>query len=116
MTTILVVDDEEPVVNLLADVFEEQGYTVRVAYNGRTALEIVRENPPDLVVSDIMMPFMDGVTFCRILQAESDIPVILMSAAPQPNFASIGARAFIPKPFTLDQMDTLVGQVLAERG
>src|SRR5438552_5968606 len=61
MATILVVDDEQPVVDLLTDMLEDDGHTVIPAFNGRAALEIVAHHPLDLVISDVMMPFVDGI-------------------------------------------------------
>lgn len=110
MATILVVDDEEPVVNLLTDVLEDQGHTVVFAYNGRAALKIAREHTPDLVISDIMMPFVDGIQLCKTIRAEQethDVPVILMSAAQPPNLEECGANAFVSKPFAIDRIDDL---------
>src|SRR5947209_3988008 len=95
MATILVVDDEQPVVDLLTDMLEDEGHTVIPAYNGRTALEIVAHQAVDLVISDVMMPFVDGVQLCKRVREEHDrrsLPIILMSAALPPNLASCGAN------------------------
>lgn len=111
MATILVVDDEAPVVDLLTDVLEDEGHTVISAYNGRSALEIVRQRLPDLVISDIMMPYVDGLQLCQILRAAHDtatLPIILMSAARPPNLATCGANAFLGKPFDIARIDALV--------
>lgn len=111
MATILVVDDEQPVVDLLTDLLEDDGHTVIPAYNGRTALEIVAHQPPDLVISDVMMPFVDGIQLCRRLREAHDprsLPVILMSAALPPDLTSCGANAFLGKPFDIDRFDDLI--------
>jgi CheY-like chemotaxis protein len=113
MATILVVDDEQPVVDLLTDMLEDDGHTVISAYNGRAALEIVAQHPPDLVISDVMMPFLDGIQLCKRLREEHDresLPVILMSAAMPPDLSSCGANAFIGKPFNIDRFDHLVAR------
>ncbi len=110
---ILVVDDEEPVVGLLTDVLEDQGYTVIAAHNGRVALQLAQERHPDLVISDVMMPFVDGIELTRRLRAGNgtrDIPVILMSAAMSPDLVACGANDFVGKPFAIDRIDNLVAR------
>lgn len=111
MAIILVVDDEEPVVDLLTDILEDQGYTVRVAHHGKDALQSMQDELPDLIISDIMMPYMDGLELCRRIRAGADtqgVPIILMSAAKSPVLDECGANAFIGKPFTIDHIDDLV--------
>lgn len=115
MATILVVDDEQPVVDLLTDMLEDDGHTVIPAYNGRVALEIISHQAPDLVISDVMMPFVDGVQLCRRLREEHDpkhLPVILMSAAMPPDLGACGANAFLGKPFDIDRFDSLIARYL----
>lgn len=111
MPTILVVDDEEPVVDLLTDMLHDQGYTVLSAHNGRAALQRIEEQKPDLVISDVMMPFVDGIKLSRTLRQTHDakeLPIILMSAAMPPDLAACGANAFLGKPFDIDRIDLLV--------
>jgi len=111
VATILVVDDEEPVVDLLTDMLEDDGHTVISAFNGRVALEIVARRQPDLVISDVMMPFVDGIQLCRRLREEHDpksLPIILMSAALPPDLSSCGANAFLGKPFDIDRFEDLI--------
>lgn len=113
MATILVVDDEQPVVDLLTDMLEDEGHKVVPAYNGRVALEIVAHQQPDLVISDVMMPFVDGIQLCRRLREEHDaksLPVILMSAALPPDLRSCGANAFLGKPFDIDRFEALIAR------
>lgn len=113
MAVILVVDDEQPVVDLLTDILEDQGHTVRSAYHGRAALSLARETPPDLVISDVMMPFMDGPELCRRIRAEVEtrhVPVILMSAAQSPDLHECGANDFVGKPFAIERIDDLVAR------
>lgn len=119
MATILVVDDERPVREFLAQALEDNGHRVLQAYHGRHALSLLagtRPERPDLVISDVMMPLVGGVELCRALKADpdtADIPVVLMSAAVPRATLSAGADAFIPKPFDLDAMDRLVARVLS---
>ncbi len=119
VATILVVDDEQPVVDLLTDILEDDGHTVISAYNGRIALEIVAEQFPDLVISDVMMPFVDGIQLCRRLREEYDahsLPIILMSAALPPDLSACGANAFLGKPFDIGRFDALIASYVPNHG
>jgi two-component system sensor histidine kinase/response regulator len=119
VATILVVDDEQPVVDLLTDMLEDVGHTVIPAYNGRAALAIVEQQAPDLVISDVMMPFVDGIQLCKLLREEHDprdLPVILMSAALPPDLSTCGANAFLGKPFDIGRFDDLIALYVRDRG
>jgi len=116
MATILVVDDEQPLRDLLADVLELDGHRVIVAGNGREALAIARRDRPDLVVSDVMMPLLNGVRLCQQLKADpstASVPVILMSSVGPRVVDGSGADAFVKKPFDLDEVETVVRTLLA---
>jgi CheY-like chemotaxis protein len=108
MAMILIVDDEEPLRDFLALVLEDAGYTVMTAIHGAQALEIIEREDPDLVISDVMMPLINGVELCQRVKRDKDIPVILMSAAGRDLAETAGADAFIAKPFDLDNMESLV--------
>ena len=115
MATILVVDDEQPLRDLLADVLELDGHRVLVAANGREALAIARRDRPDLVVSDVMMPLLNGVRLCQQLKADpstASVPVILMSSVGARIVNGSGADAFVKKPFDLDEVEALVRRLL----
>ena len=116
MATILIVDDEESVRALLALLFTDDGYEVRVAAHGGQALEIVAQEVPDVVIADIMMPIVGGSELCRRLKgtpATAGVPVILMSGG-GPSIADLtGADAYIGKPFELVEMEALVRQCLS---
>lgn len=104
MRTVLVVDDEYGTVEVLLAALEDAGYRVLTAANGRRALERLEENKPDLVVSDFMMPLMDGAALVQAMRANPeyrDIPVIMMSAAPESALRKHldGYQAFLRKPF-----------------
>ena len=118
MAKILIVDDEAPVREIAALILVEAGHTVRCANHGRRALELIAEDLPDLVLSDIMMPVLDGAELCRRLKAREEtrsIPVILMSAAGPMAADRAGADAFLDKPFDLDELEGLVARMLARR-
>jgi CheY-like chemotaxis protein len=116
MPTILIVDDERPLRDLLAAVFSGGGYRVVEAGDGRRALELVAAELPDAVVSDVMMPLMGGIELCRRLKADErtrDVRVVLMSAVGQERADGAGADAFVGKPFDIDELERLVGRLLA---
>jgi CheY-like chemotaxis protein len=111
MAIILIVDDEEPVRSFVAELLADDGYQVRLAMHGGQALDVVDKEPPDLVLSDVMMPVLNGKELCQRLKARDDtrhIPVILMTSAGQKAVDGAGADAFIAKPFDLDDLEALV--------
>ena len=111
VATILVVEDEQPVRELLGMMLEDAGHRVLQAAHGRHGLELAQQERPDLVIADIMMPVLGGVELCHHLKADSEtqpIPIILMSAAGERLARGAGAEAFISKPFDLDEMEALV--------
>lgn len=115
MATILIVDDERPLRDLLAAIFSSSGYRVVEAGDGRRALELAAAEHPDAVISDVMMPLMNGVELCRRLKADQrtrDVPVVLMSAVDESRTKGAGADAFVAKPFDIDDLERLVGKLL----
>lgn len=111
--TVLIVDDERHIVDLLDDLFRDEGYRVRRAYDGVAALAALDREMPDLVIADVMMPRLDGLTlYNRIRERSSDLPVILMSAAVTPR--AIDAT-FVPKPFDIDTLLDLVEETLNDQ-
>jgi two-component system response regulator VicR len=112
MTTILVVDDELSIATMLGDVLEEAGYQVLLAKNGREALDALAVARPAVVVTDMMMPIMDGESLCRAMQADpvhQAIPIIATSAVPKAlTAAECVFAAFVPKPFDIQLLlDTI---------
>lgn len=115
MLTVLVVDDEEPVRQLLASIFADRGYRALQAYNGRHALDVLQTEHVDLVLTDMMMPQLTGADLCRHLKASPEtrtIPVILTSAAGREVADGASADAFLDKPFQLGEVEALVDQCL----
>ena len=102
--TILVVDDEERLVSLVKAYLEQAGFRVATAKNGREALFVARQEKPDLILLDVMMPEMDGHEFMRIFQKESETPIILLTAKIEEDDKVIGlelgADDYITKPFS----------------
>jgi len=100
---VLVVDDDAPSVKMTAFLLREEGYIVSTADNGVAALQRVEENPPDLVILDVMMPHMDGHEVCRRIRAKMQIPIIFLSAKGETTDRvqglDLGADDYLPKPF-----------------
>ena len=120
MRTVLVVDDEFGTVEVLVAALEDAGYRTLTAANGRRALERLEENKPDLVLSDFMMPLMDGaalVAAMRAAPAFRDIPVIKMSAAPEAALRKHldGYEAFLRKPFRVPALLAMIAAIFARR-
>lgn len=113
---ILIVDDDVKIIELLQLYLEKEGYIVLVAYDGLTALELARQKRPDLVVLDLMLPIVDGLDVCRILRAESNIPIIMLTAktteADMLLGLDLGADDYINKPFSPRQVVARVRTVL----
>lgn len=114
---ILIVDDEEPIRELLFWMLGDAGHVVHMAADGGDALDVLRSHPVDLVLSDINMPGMDGLELSRRVEAEfPKTPVLLISGRPPP----AGVRAFIAKPFRWDTLASaivrLVGPGEAQAG
>jgi len=115
MKKILVVDDEFDILTTWRLVLEMEGYEVTTASNGRIALEAAAMRAPDLVITDWMMPHMDGVELIRHLAADEalgQVPVILMSAAAHaPELNHPDAR-FRRKPLSVDDLLALVNHLV----
>ena len=103
-STILVVDDEPKIARLARDYLEKNGYRVVTAADGPSALSMARRERPDLIVLDLLLPGMDGREVCRILRAESDVPIIMLTALSEESDQivglEIGADDYIVKPFS----------------
>ena len=120
MPTVLVVDDDPVILKLLEVNFEMEGFRVVVAHDGAEGIERARDDHPDLVISDIMMPGKSGLQLVEELKndpATSGIPVILLSAkaqaADQQQGLAAGADDYVTKPFEpldlIDRVNRLIG-------
>ena len=106
---VLVIDDEEEIVNAAKRMLERCGYTVKTALNGKEGMDIVNEARPDIIITDIIMPVMDGYEFFKQLRKEdftSRIPVIILTARPnmEDSFRALGVEGFVTKPFTSENL------------
>jgi DNA-binding response OmpR family regulator len=113
---VLVVDDEVHVRNLLRAYLEQAGYEVRCCADGPSALQMVQEDPPDLVILDLMLPGTDGLAVCREIRAQGDLPVIMLTArtTEQDRLRGLrdGADDYVTKPFSPAEVVLRVGAVL----
>jgi CheY-like chemotaxis protein len=116
--TILIVDDEFDIVDVLGDLLTAEGYQVVTASNGREGLVRLREAPVDLVLLDCMMPVVDGPEMLRLMREEQSIPkipVIMMSAAEvRRQVQDLGCSAFLKKPFDLNTLLETVARLVDE--
>jgi len=114
--TILVVDDEEAVVEFVGLLLEEADHRILRAYDGRSAFELACNEHPDLVLSDIMMPILSGLEFCRLLREKpetANIPIILMTAGRTVDHACPNAIV-LTKPFDLNALEQAVAEKLTQ--
>ena len=116
MRTVLVIDDEITIVEMLSALLEEEGLQVKTAFNGQEGLEHMAKARPSIVVSDVMMPVLDGWELCRRMQADpryQSIPVVLMSALrTAPELTGCRYSALLKKPFDLDEMLQTITRLL----
>jgi DNA-binding response OmpR family regulator len=114
--TILVVDDKEELRILLKSYLEQEGFRVVMAVNGRDALFIARQEKPDLIILDLMMPEMGGYDFMRAHSREADTPTIILTAKLEENDKilglELGADDYVTKPFSMRELTARVRAVM----
>ncbi len=118
--TVLVVDDERLIRTMLVDILEAQGFTCRTATNGEEALAACAEAQPDLILTDIMMPVMDGIEACRRLKANpawAAIPVIALTTWSDPasvlKMLDAGSLIYLTKPIAPERLVAAVRLALS---
>jgi len=106
--TVLVVDDEKPIVDILVYNLKKEGYNTLEANDGEEAVRLVIEKKPDLVLLDIMLPKMDGLTVCKRIRHNYNIPIIMLSAKDEEIDKilglELGADDYITKPFSVREV------------
>src|SRR6478672_5341914 len=114
--TVLVVDDDRHIVQLVSLYLGKAGFRVIPAYDGAEALQRVRENTPDLLVLDIMLPGQDGLEVCRSLRRSSEVPIVILSARgsdlDKVAGLQLGADDYITKPFNPAELVARVQSVM----
>ena len=123
MAKIIAVDDQADIVRLVQINLQRKGHQVLTAQDGEEALNKIREELPDLVISDVMMPKLDGIALLRELRAEDmtrQIPFIMLTVRAQDGDIwegyQSGADAYLTKPFKPDELLETVERVLEEKG
>jgi len=105
---ILVIEDDDAILRFLRRGLAYEGYTVETAADGQAGLAIARDNPPDLVVLDLMLPGLDGFEVCRRLRAGGPVPIIILTArdtvTDRVQGLDLGADDYMTKPFNLDEL------------
>ncbi|MBK7897547.1 MAG: response regulator [Candidatus Promineifilaceae bacterium] len=121
--SVLVVDDEFEIRQLLATMLSMMGYQSFMAQDGLDALEKIPEYQPDILILDVMMPRMDGLTLCRRLREEAQtaaLPIIMLSGKAHQEAIqeglSAGANRYLVKPTGLDELTRNINEVLREAG
>jgi DNA-binding response OmpR family regulator len=113
---ILVVDDDRKTVDLIRLYLEREQHQVLIAYDGREALEIARQRAPSLIILDWMLPKVDGLDVCRVLRAESNVPIIMLTARSTEEDKllglDLGADDYVTKPFSPRELVARVRVVL----
>jgi two-component system response regulator MtrA len=103
MTLVMVVDDDQDLAEMLGIVLTSSGFDVDLVSRGDEALEVFRNNPPDLVLLDVMLPGIDGIEVCRLIRQESMVPIVMLSAKGETQDIvrglEAGADDYMQKPF-----------------
>ena len=120
MARVLLVEDDHNMRFLIAQILNRAGYQTYEADNGRRALEVLKEYDLDLVISDFLMPEMNGLEFLELIkQQHPDIPVLMLSVHTRVDWVDAalekGAVAYLLKPFTREQLTTIVSDILSAR-
>ena len=115
-TKILIVDDEPPIIDMLSYNLKRANYQVVTATDGAEAVVRARQEQPDLIILDLMLPRLDGLEVCRILRRERDVPIIMLTArdaeVDRVVGLELGADDYVVKPFSVRELMARVKNVL----
>ena len=114
---ILIIEDDPGIQLSLKDEFESEGFNVKVADDGLTGLEMTRQNPPDMIILDLMLPYLNGYEICKKLRQEgNDVPIIMLTVKDQEVDKvlglELGADDYVTKPFSLRELLARVNALL----
>ena len=115
---ILIADDEESIVEMLATFVSDLGYKPLVAQNGQEALDLARQHEPALIITDLMMPIMNGADLILALRAEAAAqgraspPIVLLTAGSKRVASQVPVEALLLKPFDLSQLEQVIRRLL----
>ncbi|MGI9104106.1 MAG: response regulator transcription factor [Terriglobales bacterium] len=105
---ILVVDDERQITRVLKTALSSRGYAIRTALDGDEALHVIRDWSPDIVITDLRMPNMDGLELCKKIRAKSQVPIIVLSVKGEDQVKvealDAGADDYVTKPFSVEEL------------
>ncbi|QUH20188.1 response regulator transcription factor [Alkaliphilus sp. B6464] len=114
--TVLVVDDEENIVNVVKAYLEKEGYTVLISYKGQEALNIFDEKEIDFIILDLMLPDLSGEEVCKKIRIKSNVPILMLTAkvgeGDRIYGLDIGADDYMPKPFSPKELVARVRAIL----
>jgi len=117
---VLIIEDEESLLFTLAHSLKREGYSVVTASRGDDGLKLAREQKPDLILLDVMLPGIDGIQVCRLLRRDSDVPIIMLTAlgGERDRVAGLdtGADDYMPKPFGMRELMARVRALLRRTG
>lgn len=119
---VLIVEDEQPIAEALRYIVEDKGYRTIMGRDGREGLELALKRHPDVIITDLMMPRLDGSTLIRTVREKAaragrPVPLIILTSAIEGPSATDGSApdAFVPKPFDLDHLEQLLDQYVSAR-
>ena len=117
---VLVVDDERPIVEVIAYNLRKEGFQTLVAYDADQCLDLVRDEKPDLIILDVMLPSASGFDICKIIRKQGDTPIIMLTAraeeADRVAGLELGADDYVVKPFSVRELVARVKTILRRRG
>lgn len=117
---VLIAEDEETIAETLALIVEDAGFTALVAYNGRDALALARQHHPQLIITDLMMPYLNGTDLIATVRADAAArglappPVIVVTAVSAARAREAGADAVIVKPFDVSKIEAAMHRLLPD--